>query len=96
MGNKPTSKHQIDQIDNNKGYSKENCRWVTAKDNMQNTRLQEPNVIFEKNFLSIKQWAEKFNIHPDTIRWRLKHWGTLEKGKPCQYFKKLPRKQNEL
>lgn len=36
MGNAPTPKHQIDRIDNNKGYSKENCRWVTASQNMAN------------------------------------------------------------
>lgn len=36
MGDSPTKKHQIDRIDNNKGYSKENCRWVTPSQNMAN------------------------------------------------------------
>ena len=27
---------QIDRIDNDKGYSPDNCRWVTARDNMRN------------------------------------------------------------
>ena len=29
---------QIDRIDNNDGYYKENCHWVTAKENCRNTR----------------------------------------------------------
>ncbi len=33
MGDRPSKNMQLDRIDNNKGYSKENCRWVTAKEN---------------------------------------------------------------
>lgn len=37
MGEAPEN-HQIDRIDTTKGYSKENCRWVTSKEN-QNNRI---------------------------------------------------------
>lgn len=39
MGSRPSRSHQIDRIDNTKGYCKENCRWVEKKPQMQNTRI---------------------------------------------------------
>lgn len=39
MGLRPAENLQLDRIDNNEGYSKENCRWVTAAENNKNKRL---------------------------------------------------------
>jgi len=36
MGHKPFPKAQIDRIDNDLGYYKENCRWVSNKENCRN------------------------------------------------------------
>ncbi len=38
MGSRPGPKYQLDRIDNNKGYSPENCRWVTPAENIRNSR----------------------------------------------------------
>lgn len=36
MGACPSPIHQIDRIDNDRGYSKDNCRWVTSAENNRN------------------------------------------------------------
>lgn len=38
MGDRPTDRHSIDRNDNSKGYSKENCAWVTYQENNGNRR----------------------------------------------------------
>lgn len=38
MGNPPFDKAEIDRIDNDKGYSPSNCRWVTHKENCNNRK----------------------------------------------------------
>lgn len=39
MGAKPTPQHMIDRIDNDLGYSPENCRWVVMKDQVRNREV---------------------------------------------------------
>lgn len=38
MGERPSKEHQIDRTDNNKGYSPDNCKWVTPSENAINKR----------------------------------------------------------
>lgn len=79
MGEVPEG-HQIDRIDNNKGYYKENCRWVTSKTNnrnKQNNRLET----YKGETQCLAVWAEKYNIPYTTLSSRINMLGwTIERA----------------
>lgn len=70
MGQRPSSKHSIDRIDNDKGYFKENCRWASHTEQANNTRA---NVFYEINgeTRTIAELASKYSTPYATMRIRL-------------------------
>ena len=60
----------IDRIDGNKGYSPDNCRWVTRKEQSNNIKT---NRRFEARgeIHTVREWAEITGINPNTITKRL-------------------------
>lgn len=43
MGKRPSKRHQLDRIDNDGNYTKDNCRWITRSKNQRNKRLMKNN-----------------------------------------------------
>lgn len=62
--------NQIDRINNNLGYSPENCRITSAVENM-NNRTNNRFIFVDNERMTISQAARKFSIGKTTIRERL-------------------------
>ena len=69
-----TDNLQIDRIDNDWNYCKENCRWVTNKENSRNRRS---NAVYKWKCLT--EWSEITWIKIGTIYSRIKYWWSIEK-----------------
>lgn len=85
MGTKPTSKHSLDRIDNKKGYSPENCRWATSKEQSENRR----NTIwleFNGKRMTATSWAKEVGLPVTSVYTRIANgWSperVLSKDKP--------------
>jgi len=66
---------EIDRIDNNMGYSKNNCRWTTEKENCNNRRSHRF-ITYRGETHNITQWAEKIGMPIKLIYDRIVrfHW----------------------
>lgn len=78
MGLRPSDNHQLDRIDNNKGYYKENCRWVLPVVNSKNKRNSKYWIIGNTIYDDINTASINENVSRQTI----KNWcdGKLKNG----------------
>ncbi len=65
----------LDRIDNNGDYSKDNCRWVTAKVNQNNRREYERGsailVTYKGKTQNITNWAKHLGVNYYALKYRL-------------------------
>jgi hypothetical protein len=82
MGERPPGM-EIDRIDNDKGYSKENCRWATSVQN-QNNRSNNHWLRYEGRSVTVAQASRLCGVKANTIYERLKRGWTDEQAvRPC-------------
>lgn len=79
----------IDRIDVNKGYSPDNCRWTTPKEQQNNLRN---NVIitYKGKTQTLAQWCEELNIDYQLVHHRLQRNWSVEKAFETEANKGLP------
>lgn len=80
MGEKPEPTMELDRINNDGNYCKENCRWATRKEQTRNrggeraTRLYT----FDGKTMCIADWAKEIGITPQALQKRLNKGWPLE------------------
>lgn len=88
MGIRPDGR-ELDRIDVNGGYSKENCRWATKKENSSNKR-NSFFITHESITKTLAQWAKEKNMYPSTLQRRILSGWPIEHclNKPSRETKK--------
>lgn len=64
----------IDRIDNNKGYSPNNCHWVTNKENV-NNRRNTKYITYKGITKPLADWCDILKINYDTLYSRICKYG---------------------
>lgn len=79
IGDPPSRLHSLGRINNDKGYSAENCRWETAQQQAWNRRSSRL-LTFNGLTKCIAEWAKDIGIGQTTLRARIESGWTTEKA----------------
>jgi hypothetical protein len=66
LGNRPSKRHSLDRIDNDKGYQPGNLRWSTKTDQARNRRSTR-SIVFRGTKKSLSAWAEEMGLPYRTL-----------------------------
>ena len=80
VGPRPSSRHTIERIDNDRDYEPGNVRWATMKEQSNNKR-SNVRLEYKGETLTISQWSARTGIPANTIQNRVRKRGwTVERA----------------
>lgn len=80
----------LDRLCNNRGYSPNNCRWITNKQQSYNRKTNRY-ITIDGRTQTLEQWAKERGIGPDVIKHRESRGWPIEKAvmTPLKRIKKV-------
>ena len=69
MGERPEGM-SLERIDNDKGYSPDNCKWATTHEQARNSR-QNVNITYKGKTQTLKDWSVELGVNYQTLHTRL-------------------------
>jgi hypothetical protein len=79
MGFPPEDGFTLDRIDNNRGYSPDNCRWSSRKEQNRNQR-DLVFLEFDGRIKCLSAWAEELGMQASSIKARINRGWSVEKA----------------
>lgn len=79
MGSRPSARHTVERIDNEKPYSKANCIWATRQAQA-NNRSSSVLVLLNGITKSVTQWCRELNVDYKCVKARLERGWSPERS----------------